>query len=403
VLLDGVDGVLDRLGLAPHETQGEPARQGRLEPGQLALEGIEDRDGVRAGAFAHRDEDDLLAVDGGDRGRAGRDVAHLGDVGHADGGLARAGDHERPQARRIASAGPKAHRLARVAVDRDRPGGLDALALERCAEVCHGEAARLETKEIGGDLDAPRSRADEGDATDAVDRLERATNQLVGDGCELAGAALGRGRVARSREREERDRRVVGAKGLDARRAGSWRHGRLRSGHLFAHVVDGLAGVAVERELSDDDADTVEALRVEALERGHAAHGVLDSHRDGLFDLRGAEPRCFGGHHDERDLHVGEPIGAQPGEADDAEDDEGQHEHGGEHGATNGQAGEPLHERAPRGERGKRRPLATSPATRRSLAARAAARARAALRRRPRGARRRCGGTTLRRARGRPR
>src|SRR6185312_8757800 len=94
-------------------------------------------------------------------------------------------------------------------------------------------------------------------------------------------------------------------------------------------------------ELEEDDRgrEPLARLRDDAVEAVERDDGVLERLRDEVLDLGRARPRVDDVDRDDGEGDVGEEVGAEPGEADAAEDQEGQRHHDGEDRTLDGDGG----------------------------------------------------------------
>ncbi len=172
----------------------------------------------------------------------------------------------------------------------ERPAGnLDVLLLNRVAHLVDRQAVRVQLLDVDDDVNFARPVAADGDGADAVDRLQRALDLLVGD--------LGQRAQARALPRDDQahDRVGVGVLFLDDRRQDLGRHVPHRAGDLLAHRVRGVVQIAPEQELHGD-AGVAAGVHVGAqlVDAGDAAERVLHRHDDRRGHLVGRRARAAG-------------------------------------------------------------------------------------------------------------
>ncbi len=229
--------------------------------------------------------------------------------------------------RRVDAAERAQQQLALALLDR-AARDLDVLRHDRVAHLGDRQPVRVELLDVDDDVDLAGAAAGEADLADAVDRLDHARDLLVGQLGERAQAH----RVGRHDERHHR----IGVRidlG-DDRREQLRRHVPDGAGHLLAHVVGRVVEVALEDEADRDLAPAFRDARLNLVDPGDAADGLL--HR--LDDRRGHLVRARAGQRqrdaDGRRVGFREQVDAETAERERPEHHERHHQHRGEHRAA---------------------------------------------------------------------
>ena len=144
-------------------------------------------------------------------------------------------------------------------------------------------------------------------------------------------------------ERDIEHRRGVGIEPLHARRVRRLRQIVEDAVHAIPHFLRADRAVFLQQKRDDDLRDAFAGGRVQLVNAADGVDRFLDLVRDLRLDFlrRSARHRGRDDHGGKVDLR--EKIHRQPRVTEHADDDEDEHEHRGEHGAFDGNCGEPLH------------------------------------------------------------
>ena len=194
-------------------------------------------------------------------------------------------------------------------------------------------AVRAQRVAVDPDPDRAIAPPEDGDAADALDRLQ---HRLHVAAHVLAGLDLG----ARRLERDPQDRLVVVVGLGDGGRLDLARQHAARLGNLVAHVLDRLVEIAAELELDEDLADTGECRRAQAAHPGDGVQVLLEDVGDVLLHALGARALEVRDHHHHRKFHRREVIDAEALEAERARDHDREHHHPGQDRALDRDVGE---------------------------------------------------------------
>jgi hypothetical protein len=174
-----------------HHDQLHVGRQLAGELGHRAAHAVGDRDGVLVGGLDDVQRDGPLAVDEGRVVLLLFAIDHPRDLRQVDRLAAAACDHDALEIGRGLQARADLHDLLAIAADQRAGGQLLVVAPQRRQHLVHTDLQRLHLGRLQVDLDLALDPAHQRDAAHAADVFEAALDDLVGEGGELAGAALG--------------------------------------------------------------------------------------------------------------------------------------------------------------------------------------------------------------------
>src|SRR5262249_8146240 len=242
------------------------------QPGQVLLDGLDHRHGVRARLTPHLEDHRGDAVHADGRALLLRAVLRPADVTQAHRGAIDRGDHEVVERPRIDHAAHGADRLLLPPGGDVAPGKVRVLPDDGVADggdrnLVGGEAIGLDP-----DVDGPQEPADQPYLADPERALEVDLHRLVGDLGQLAKAPV-------TGDGQCQDRRLVVVQLGDGRGPDVVGQVPDRVRHLLADVLSRDVNGPAEGE---GDRDVARAGAGERPELGDALDGV-----DGLFDLLG--------------------------------------------------------------------------------------------------------------------
>ena len=189
---------------------------------------------------------------------------------------------------------------------------------------------------IQTDVDLALAAAQNADLSDPGDRLQLAAQDLVGVFREFADGTIGH-------EGEVQDRGGVGIELLDDRGIGGLGQVGEDLVDAVADLLGGDVDVLLEEERHEHLGDTIAGGRADLVDAADRVDGLLDLVGDLGLDLTGGGAVEPGGDGDGGEIDLGESVDLELGVPVDADDQEDQDRHAGEHGAADGQFSEPLH------------------------------------------------------------
>ncbi len=225
-----------------------------------------------------------------------------------------AGLSRRPRSRMVRSV----DRLVDAA---DRRG--QVLRLQRLDHLADADAGGLQRLRIELDGQLALDAADDADLGDAADAA-----QLVGDaGIDDAGQL--RPGQRRRGQRQLDDREVVRIEAGQDRLLHLLRQIVADLRDAVADVLGRFLQVLREVELDGDDAEAVERVRLDLLDAADRGDLLLDRIDDLALDGVRRRARIGDRHRDDRRRHLGELVGVEAQQGEDAEDRDGDHHHDG--------------------------------------------------------------------------
>ena len=272
------------------------------------------------------------AVEDGERAGLLGAHLHVGHVGEVDGAAAVATSHR--------NAGEVFGAL-------DAAFQADRLLLPRHVHAAHGrgEVGRLQRlhhlsgRDAGGGEVAGAQfdgqfavlRARHVDARHAADGAQLARDLVVGEVRQV------RGRHPVGRERDLDDRQVVGREAPDDGLLHLRRKVAADAGDGVADLVGGLLRVLREDELDDDLAVAVRGRAVDHVHAFKALQRLLDRVEQFALHRLGRGAGVRHAHEDDGRVDLGELVGFELQQRDDAEDDEREHRHDGDERLLDGE------------------------------------------------------------------
>ncbi len=258
-------------------------------------------------------------------------VPDRGELPQPDQGPVPLGHHQLLEVPGAAGAAAKADgALVPVAGDPAHRGG-QVLGLEGAGHLRHRHPRRLERlgPELDGELalELPRHQ----DLGHPGDGAELARDAGVGQPGQLGGAERVRG------QRERHDRPVGVVQLLDDRLFHLRREVVPDPGDGVADVLRGLEELLLEDELDHDHGEAVLRLAQDLLHAADGGDGLLDGVEDLALDRLRRCPRVGDRHRDVGRGHVGELVGLEPEQREEAEHHQRQHGDDGDDGATDGE------------------------------------------------------------------
>ena len=211
-------------------------------------------------------------------------------------------------------------------------GNLGVLGLQRARDVGHRQVVGLEARRIEQHVDLALASTDDDDLADAVDAFELAPQRLVGVFGDVANRLVGR-------DRQRHDRGGVGIELLDRRLLDVPRQQRQNAVDAVANFLRRDVHVLFEQERDDDRRDAFRRGRTELVDPADRVDRLLDLVGDLGFDFLGRGAGQPGGDHDRREINLGKPIEAEPGERERADDREREDQDARENGALDGNCG----------------------------------------------------------------
>ena len=334
--VDLVERLVDVARLVGEDDELHVGGQVLLERDEFLFHALDHRDGVRAGLAADGEGDGGFAVQAREGALFLRAVLGRADVANADRRAAMIGDGDVIEVAWIGDAADGAERLLALRRGDVAAGAVRVLAHDGVAHGGDRDLVRGEFVVINPDVDGAVEAAVDLDFADAERTFEMNFYNFVGEFREFA-------QRARAGERDGDDRVLVVVEFGNDRRIGLAREVAQNRGDAVAHVLRGDVDVAFERE---GGAHPGIARRGDRAKFFNARDGVkrfLDRLIDEGFDFlrrRAGQPRV--------DAHSGKidrrkTIHTEAEITRGADDDERQHQHGGEDGALDANFRELLH------------------------------------------------------------
>ena len=298
------------------------SRDLRLHPLEIALDGLDDRDGVGAGLPTDGEGDGGHAVEAGRRPLLFRPVFGPADVAHPDGHAVARGNDQIAEGPRVDHA---PHRAQGLLAGRARDVAARQVGVLAGQRVTHRRDRQLIGRQAVGidpHVDGALEAADDLDLPDAEGALEKRLDEFVGDLGQLAQRAVGRDGDAEDRRElavelgDDRGTHVARQPGQDRRDA-------------VADILGRGFDVAIEREGGKHDGATGARDRAQLVEALDGVDDLFDLLADQDLDFFGRRARQLRARDDRRQVDGGKPVDAQAHVAGGAHHDEAQDEHRG--------------------------------------------------------------------------
>ncbi len=325
MFLQRLDGLADTDGIVGGITYRQARRQSRNDfLLDALLDRIHHRDGIGAAGFDHAQAHGRAAVVARQFARVFQAVLDPRHVLEINRRALAVGDHE------------LVHGLDGFKLGVELDQQLAAFPAEKSARqrdmFAHEGVAHLEGREIEGvqafiiepDADGALDLSADEHVTDTADGLEPRLDDLLGVGVELLHGAV-------ALQRQPDDGRGAHLDLAHHRRVGIVRQPLDHRVHLGLDLLVGDIEVLVEIKLDADHRCAQRRTRHDRLDPGHLAARLFDDVGDILVDDIRIGALHGGGDRHRREIDFGEPVEAEAGETDDAEQDKHQAHHQGEH------------------------------------------------------------------------
>ena len=270
------------------------------------------------------DADGLLVVEERQRARLLRSVAHLGHIAKSRGDTVAFRHHELRELLRVLEASLEADRPFVHRTSHPSNGRGQILEGQRLHDLTDADAGALHPRRVELHGEFALHLAAHRHFGDASDRAQFARDRGIGETREFSLAQ----RRAGQRERDDRSVRIVEL--LDDRLLHLYRQVRALGGDRIAKILRCFGEILAELELDDDEGEAIERGAVDVL---HAANGgdlLLNGIEDFLLHTIGRRARIWNadGHH--RWGNVGELIGLELEEREQAKHGQCHHRHDGD-------------------------------------------------------------------------
>jgi hypothetical protein len=330
------------------EASRTSARQLASELGRLALDRVDDPDRVRPRLLEDVERHRGLAVHERERPGLLDPVPDLRHLAEGDRPARALGHHH--GAELLGGPGLALHAQRDLDLLPVEPSerGVHVLRLEAPHDLVDAQAEGLEPRRVQLHLDLAGGGAHQVDLAHPGDVLDPPLDLLLDERRQLPGGedlrAHGQGDDGKGAEVELLDDGLLEGEGQLAP------YGR----HLRPRVLRRLVGIHLELELHPDLGDALAGDGADMPHPRDRVHRLLDALADLPLHGLGGGALVDGHHGDHGDLHVREHVDGKPPVGGEAQGKQGQHHHGGEDRALDGEIGE---------EHGRLRPRSMAPSS----------------------------------------